>query len=258
VVGGDGGIAGQIREICAEPQGVTVMSPDRLEALSRSLADPTSRRGLLRLVGVGVAGTAVTAVGLNEALAKNNKKHRARKSKNRKARAKKQVGGENTPATNGLGSGTNENNPLANIPVEGVDAAGDKVFAGTLKVKKFVASNDGQIEALAMLAGTIEKNDKTHQVTRGVRVPVRMLDAAGNGGDVSAQQLECEVLHLELGPLDLNLLGLQVHLDQVVLDITADPTGGILGQLLCALAGGGPLAQIIGLLNQILAILQGL
>ena len=45
----------------------------RIHALSRSLADSTSRRSLLQLMGVGVAGTAVTAAGLNEALAKNNK-----------------------------------------------------------------------------------------------------------------------------------------------------------------------------------------
>lgn len=52
----------------------------------------------------------------------------------------------------------------------------------------------------------------------------------------------CTVLDLVLGPLDLNLLGLMVHLNRVQLRITADPNGGILGSLLCGLAGGpGPL-----------------
>jgi hypothetical protein len=50
----------------------------------------------------------------------------------------------------------------------------------------------------------------------------------------------CKVLDLILGPLDLNLLGLMVHLDQVHLQITADPNGGVLGSLFCALAGGLP------------------
>ena len=51
----------------------------------------------------------------------------------------------------------------------------------------------------------------------------------------------CTVLDLVLGPLDLNLLGLRIHLDRVRLTITADPNGGILGSLLCSLAGGpGP------------------
>jgi hypothetical protein len=50
----------------------------------------------------------------------------------------------------------------------------------------------------------------------------------------------CTVLDLVLGPLDLNLLGLMIHLDRVHLRITADPTRGILGSLLCSLAGGPP------------------
>nr|BFE73540.1 hypothetical protein GCM10020092_068410 [Actinoplanes digitatis] len=80
-------------------------------------------------------------------------------------------------------------------------------------------------------------------------------------GDVSAQ-LACNILHLVLGPLDLNLLGLVVHLNTVVLDITAYPgPGNLLGNLLCAIVGlldGGlpfPLAQLASLLNQVLAIL---
>ncbi len=70
----------------------------------------------------------------------------------------------------------------------------------------------------------------------------------------------CDILNLVLGPLDLNVLGLEVHLKQVVLDIIATPgPGQLLGNLLCAVAGlldGGPLAgllgQLVGLLNQIL------
>jgi hypothetical protein len=63
---------------------------------------------------------------------------------------------------------------------------------------------------------------------------------------IVAQQLppvpegHCTILDLTLGPLDLNLLGLMVHLDRVHLRITADPEGGLLGSLLCGLAGGAP------------------
>ena len=47
----------------------------------------------------------------------------------------------------------------------------------------------------------------------------------------------CTILHLVLGPLDLNLLGLKVHLNRVVLDITAQSgSGNLLGNLLCAVA----------------------
>ena len=52
----------------------------------------------------------------------------------------------------------------------------------------------------------------------------------------------CSVLSLSLGPLDLNLLGLRVQLNDcsagpVKVDITAIPGGGLLGDLLCGLSG---------------------
>jgi len=49
----------------------------------------------------------------------------------------------------------------------------------------------------------------------------------------------CPVLDLTLGPLDANLLGLVVHLDQVHLTLVADDTEGILGRLFCQVFNGG-------------------
>jgi hypothetical protein len=50
----------------------------------------------------------------------------------------------------------------------------------------------------------------------------------------------CQILDLTLGPLDLNVLGLMIHLDPIHLRITAERGAGILGDLLCGLAGGSP------------------
>jgi hypothetical protein len=67
-----------------------------------------------------------------------------------------------------------------------------------------------------------------------------------------------------LGPLDLDLLGLQVHLDRVVLDIVAQSGAGqLLGNLLCAVANllnsGGTLSQLLNRLGAILdQLLMGL
>lgn len=77
----------------------------------------------------------------------------------------------------------------------------------------------------------------------------------------------CPILHLELGPLDLNLLGLRVQLNQVVLDITAVPgPGNLLGNLLCAVAGlldGVDLGSVLGgllqsLIDALIRLLEGL
>lgn len=70
----------------------------------------------------------------------------------------------------------------------------------------------------------------------------------------------CQILHLVLGPLDLNLLGLKVQLNQVVLDITAQSgPGNLLGNLLCAVAhlldGNASGNALANLLNRIFGLL---
>ena len=52
----------------------------------------------------------------------------------------------------------------------------------------------------------------------------------------SQAQQTCQVLELTLGPLDLDLLGLVVNLNEVKLNITATRGAGVLGDLFCQLA----------------------
>ena len=56
--------------------------------------------------------------------------------------------------------------------------------------------------------------------------------------DPNTRQLECSILNLELGPINLNLLGLHVDTSAICLEVTGTPGGGLLGDLLCGLAGG--------------------
>lgn len=70
-----------------------------------------------------------------------------------------------------------------------------------------------------------------------------------------AQAQTCQVLKLVLGPLNLDLLGLVVdlygktHSQPVVVTINAQPNRGLLGQLLCGVAGGGGITSVAGLQN---------
>jgi hypothetical protein len=141
-----------------------------------------------------------------------------------------------------------DHSPFHGIPISGpLPGIVGGTFTGTLDVTRFEVE-DGQLVATGTLTG-------------------QLLDALGNViGTVTDAPVQlpvtelngtCEILHLELGPLDLNLLGLVVHLDRVVLDISAAPgAGNLLGNLLCGIAGlldrDGPLQGVAGLLNNLL------
>jgi hypothetical protein len=135
------------------------------------------------------------------------------------------------------------------------------VVTGTFTPRRFVTDN-GKLMAVGMLHATLTRASGKVVGTKDKKVtlPVR----AANGtpmGRVAPRAGDCAILHLTLGPLDLNLLGLKVHLDKVVLNIDAAPgAGNLLGNLLCAVAGlldnTGVLTQIKQILNSILAILR--
>jgi hypothetical protein len=77
---------------------------------------------------------------------------------------------------------------------------------------------------------------------------------------VASHQGTCQILDLILGPLHLDLLGLVVDLygrtkqDPVRVTITGEPGHGLLGDLLCSLAGGGNITS----LAQLQSLLQAL
>ncbi len=138
--------------------------------------------------------------------------------------------------------------PLTRIPITGT-VPGISSFVGSLDITRFAVQN-GQLVAIGTLTGTLTNliMGTTQAVSQTLTFPVT---ASGS----------CPILHLVLGPLDLNLLGLQVHLDRVVLDITAQSgPGNLLGNLLCAVAHlldnpSGGLTGVANLLNRILRLL---
>jgi hypothetical protein len=117
-------------------------------------------------------------------------------------------------------------------------------------IQKFIVQN-GKVQAVGTLTGA---------VTGAVTGPVTNLKATIPLSNITATA--CDILHLELGPIDLNLLGLVVHVDQIVVDIDAQPgPGNLLGNLLCAIASlfdfdPTALNIIADLLNALLDILN--
>jgi len=120
-------------------------------------------------------------------------------------------------------------------------------FTGVFTLTRFIVSN-GQVAAVGTLTGTVTNaaGQTVGAIARNITLSLININAT------------CDILHLELGPIDLNLLGLVVHVDKIVIDIDAQSgPGNLLGNLLCAVANllnaNGPLSTLVNLLNQILA-----
>jgi hypothetical protein len=148
------------------------------------------------------------------------------------------------------------------VPVQGTARGAGRV-AGTFTIQRFV-DNGGQLGAFGTLVLTTAQGQTA--VTQVV-MPVTATHAPAAATTTSAVAIQavCEVIDLTLGPLDLNLLGLVVHLDTVHLDVDANPAGGLLGQLLSGLLCGSDLAAIfgnlttlVGFLNSVLQALGGI
>jgi hypothetical protein len=125
---------------------------------------------------------------------------------------------------------------------------GTLAFTGTLDITQFVAQN-GQVVALGTLSGTLTNlvTGAVTTITQDVVLP--LLQATGT----------CPILHLVLGPLDVNLLGLTIHLDQVVLDVSAQSgPGNLLGNLLCGVANALNSNMAATALANLLNLLLGL
>ena len=125
-------------------------------------------------------------------------------------------------------------------------------FSGNFNLTSFASNSAGKIVGVGTLTGTLTSRggDVMSTVNQVVQIPVQFLGIEHSAG--LALPDTCDVLFLQLGPIDLNVLGLIVHVDQITVDIDADPQGGIVGQLLCSLAGPNGLLDLNGLLNTIL------
>lgn len=110
-------------------------------------------------------------------------------------------------------------------------------FDGYLKDAKVTVKRGGE----AFLSGTLQ-GTATAPSGATEEVNEQFEKAAADvfkqdPNDVVAQE-ECRILLLDIRPIFLDLLGLQINLSRVTLDITAvSGPGNLLGNLLCAIAG---------------------
>ncbi len=142
------------------------------------------------------------------------------------------------------------------------ETAGGKKVTGSFTPVKFVKKN-GKVKVRGLLSGTTTKNGKTQMFSGIETLRVKKINGHRVTSRTTLPRAECDVLNLVLAPLDLDLLGLQVHLDRVVLRVVAvSGAGNLLGNLLCAVTGlldgglDGLLGRLRNLLNDILGALR--
>lgn len=118
--------------------------------------------------------------------------------------------------------------------VQGVVRHGDRFgsFEGVVQIRSFelVEVGDGFVLAVnGLLRGTVTKaGGATQEIRETFTAPVALINPGPDG--------VCQILELDIGPIHLEVLGLIIDLSDIHLDVTADPAGGLLGDLLCSLA----------------------
>ena len=184
------------------------------------------------------------------------------------------------------------------VPVTGTftdQSGGAGKFAGRLTILRFAAVNN-RVHAVGTINGTLTDSAGSVVATglQTVSLPVTLSGGAAAAAPAAARQtppakpeftkasftpseppathaaeppatssaqLSCEILRLSIGAINLDLLGLVVSLNPVLLVITAVPgAGNLLGNLLCAVtnllnpSANTPLAQLVRVLNALLAL----
>jgi hypothetical protein len=167
--------------------------------------------------------------------------------------------------------------PLYKTHVSGVSKNGKK-FSGTYGIQRFVvATVNGKRGVYSV--GTLTGTFTGRHISRGnVMLPAKLTAPSTQGASASRSSTRaatnCPVLHLVLGPINLNLLGLVVTVgggtipsgtpatQPITINIDAQQGGGLLGNLLCgvtnALSGSGILSQLSGELSSLSSTLNGL
>src|SRR5262245_13175215 len=156
------------------------------------------------------------------------------------------------------------------VPVNGlVGAEGSTApLAGTFKIQRFARSDSG-IAVVGTLTANITDTESGTARTVVTQIPLPVaLEEVAVQAQTQAQTQACGSLHLVLGPLDFDLLGRQVQLDRVALDVTAvQGAGNLLSNQVCEIssllgdasqAARGDASQstrLVALLNQLLDVL---
>jgi hypothetical protein len=153
------------------------------------------------------------------------------------------------------------------VPISGT--AKGKQFNGKYTIERFIAKG-GKLYSVGTVTGKLGSKKVTKD---NVRLPAKVANASAPAKASQVPPLPlpplpagnaCSILSLDLGPINLNVLGLVVRTNQIQLRIDAvQGPGNLLGNLLCGITGilnpsgalaNTPLGQLAQILNALLAL----
>ena len=155
------------------------------------------------------------------------------------------------------------------VPLTGKTKDG-KRFTGKYTIERFIARGN-RLYSVGTVTGKV-RNKRVRR--KNVRIPATLANASAAAATASQQPPPlplpplppgnaCPILALDLGPINLPVLGLVVRTNQIQLRIDAvQGPGNLLGNLLCGITGilnpgtlaSTPLGQLTQILNALLAL----
>jgi hypothetical protein len=197
---------------------------------STSVLAFTSRTGSGRcamIVRVGLAA-AVACAPVTVALAQGTQAPRNNQQSQTESQRQPKPGRLVVPVTASLGTAATPTTPTA----EDAASTPTPTVTGSFSIQRFARTTEEAVAAVGTL--TLSLEDPTSNAPRTIVTQIAMPLARSGDTTAPATSGACETLSLVLGPLDLNLLAVAVHLEQVNVELTAvQGAGERLGNLLC-------------------------
>jgi hypothetical protein len=141
------------------------------------------------------------------------------------------------------------------LPV--ASAAGS--FTGTFSINRFEVRDNGVV-AVGIVRGSLAGTGSVvlGEVAAPVTVGAASARAPASNAPVAPQQATCQVLHLDIGAVNLNVQGLIVTTQPISIDLSGD-SAAPLGHLVCTIQSTlNSVVGLVDLLNQLLGVLTGL
>jgi hypothetical protein len=159
--------------------------------------------------------------------------------------------------------------PLA-VPVTGSVTGGGN-FVGTLSIQTFSVQGSTTV-AVAAIAGAVVNAPAGIGALSGMRASIVLPVTVNTALPITAYRprrgasdapriafvQSCSDVHVQIGGSVVDVMGVQMMLNPVVLDVGAN-SGGLIGSLVCQVAASlGSPTLLVGVLNQLLGQLVGL